>query len=29
MGVPQARWLVFVNGKIPLFEIDDDWGVRL
>ena len=25
MGVPQARCLVFVNGKIPSFEMDD-WG---
>ena len=25
MGVPQGRWMVFVNGKMKSFEMDD-WG---
>ena len=27
MGVPQARWMVFVRENIPSFEMDDDWGL--
>ena len=26
MGVPQAGWMVDFHGKIPAFEMDDDWG---
>ena len=26
MEVPLYCWMVFVNGKIPAFEMDDDWG---
>ena len=27
MEVPQARWMVFVNGKVPSFEMEDvNWG---
>ena len=26
MGDPPARWMVFVNGKIPSFEMDDEQG---
>ena len=26
MGVPPVRWMVCVNGKLPSFEMDDDWG---
>ena len=30
MGVPPIGWMVFVYGKIPSFEMDDDvWGVAL
>ena len=25
MGVPLYRWMVFVNGKIPNKNKDDDW----
>ena len=25
IGKTPNGWLVFVNGKIPSFEIDDDW----
>ena len=25
-GTPIAGWMVFVNGKIPPFEMDDHWG---
>ena len=28
-GVPQVRWMVLVNGKIPSFEMDDDLVVPL
>ena len=25
-GYPPVRWMVFVNGKIPSFEMDENWG---
>ena len=25
-GYPMVHWMLFVNGKIPSFEMDDDWG---
>ena len=25
-GVPLDRWMVLVNGKIPSFEMEDEWG---
>ena len=25
-GIPRVRWMVFVNGKIPSFKMDDDLG---
>ena len=29
MGISKARWMVFVNGKIPSFEMDDEMWVPL